>query len=126
MQVTRGVCTTYSPIPGSDRTTSCHCLCREQPKTSGRHGKWCGRSNLLRMSAGCVVILKVLNLLGNVLAKQEAYEAGCFEALLHRDGIVTEGSSSNMFGVKDGTVYTHPATNLILNGITRQVVLGLM
>jgi len=69
--------------------------------------------------------IKSLNLLGNVLAKQEAHEAGCIEALLHRDGVVTEGSASNMFGVKDGTVYTHPATNLILNGITRQVVFGL-
>ena len=69
--------------------------------------------------------IKSLNLLGNVLAKQEAHEAGCIEALLHRDGVVTEGSASNMFGVKDGTVYTHPVTNLILNGITRQVVLGL-
>lgn len=69
--------------------------------------------------------IKSLNLLGNVLAKQEAYEAGCTEALLHRDGVVTEGSSSNLFGVKDGVVYTHPVTNLILNGITRQVLLGL-
>ncbi|AMQ05757.1 D-amino-acid transaminase [Sporosarcina psychrophila] len=69
--------------------------------------------------------IKSLNLLGNVLAKQEAHEAGCIEALLHRDGVVTEGSASNMFGVKGGTVYTHPVTNLILNGITRQVVLGL-
>ena len=77
------------------------------------------------MFAGLRCDIKSLNLLGNVLAKQEAHEAGCFEALLHRDGIVTEGSSSNMFGVKNGTVYTHPATNLILNGITRQVVLGL-
>ncbi|MCG7335559.1 D-amino-acid transaminase [Sporosarcina sp. ACRSM] len=69
--------------------------------------------------------IKSLNLLGNVLAKQEAFEAGCTEAILHRDGVVTEGSSSNLFGVKDGKVYTHPATNLILNGITRQVVLKL-
>lgn len=69
--------------------------------------------------------IKSLNLLGNVLAKQEAHEAGCMEALLHRDGVITEGSSSNMFGVKDGIVYTHPVTNLILNGITRQVILGL-
>jgi len=69
--------------------------------------------------------IKSLNLLGNVLAKQEAHESGCIEALLHRDGVVTEGSASNMFGVKDGIVYTHPVTNLILNGITRQVVLGL-
>ncbi|WP_412177766.1 D-amino-acid transaminase [Sporosarcina sp. YIM B06819] len=69
--------------------------------------------------------IKSLNLLGNVLAKQEAHEAGCIEALLHRDGVVTEGSSSNLFGIKNGTIYTHPANNLILNGITRQVVLGL-
>lgn len=69
--------------------------------------------------------IKSLNLLGNVLAKQEAHESGCIEALLHRDGVVTEGSASNLFGVKDGTVYTHPVTNLILNGITRQVILGL-
>ena len=69
--------------------------------------------------------IKSLNLLGNVLAKQEALDAGCSEAILFRDGIVTEGSSSNLFGVKDGKVFTHPATNLILNGITRQVVLRL-
>ncbi|MBE1554349.1 D-amino-acid transaminase [Sporosarcina limicola] len=69
--------------------------------------------------------IKSLNLLGNVLAKQEAHEAGCTEALLHRNGLVMEGSSSNMFGVKNGKVYTHPVTNLILNGITRQVVLAL-
>jgi D-alanine transaminase len=69
--------------------------------------------------------IKSLNLLANVLAKQEAYEAGCAEAIFVRDGLVMEGSSSNAFGVKDGVVFTHPATNLILNGITRQVVLKL-
>ncbi len=69
--------------------------------------------------------IKSLNLLGSVLAKQEAHEAGCFEAVLHRDGYITEGSSTNMFGIKDGKVYTHPASNLILNGITRQVVLSI-
>lgn len=69
--------------------------------------------------------IKSLNLLGNVLAKQEAHEANCTEALLHRNGTVTEGSSSNMFGFKNGKLYTHPVTNLILNGITRQVVLRL-
>ncbi|GKV69532.1 D-alanine aminotransferase [Sporosarcina sp. NCCP-2716] len=67
--------------------------------------------------------IKSLNLLANVMAKQEAVEAGCGEAVFVRDGIVTEGSSSNIFGVKDGILYTHPATNLILNGITRRVVL---
>lgn len=69
--------------------------------------------------------IKSLNLLGNVLAKQEAYDEGCAEAVFVRDGMVTEGSSSNMFGIKDGILYTHPATNLILNGITRRVILQL-
>ncbi|WP_017379969.1 D-amino-acid transaminase [Paenisporosarcina sp. TG-14] len=68
--------------------------------------------------------IKSLNLLGSVLAKQEAYEDGCFEALLHRGDSITEGSSTNMYGIKDGVLYTHPATNLILNGITRRVILA--
>ena len=69
--------------------------------------------------------IKSLNLLGNIMAKQEAAEAGCFEAILHRGDTVTEGSSSNMFIVKDGVIKTHPATNLILNGITRRVILDI-
>lgn len=67
--------------------------------------------------------IKSLNLLGAVLAKQEAYEKGCYEAILHRGETVTEGSSSNISIIKDGVFYTHPANNLILNGITRQVIL---
>lgn len=67
--------------------------------------------------------IKSLNLLGNLMAKQKAVEAGCFEAIQHRDGVVTEGSLSNISIVKDGKVITHPANNLILNGITRQKVL---
>lgn len=66
--------------------------------------------------------IKSLNLLGNLLAKQKAVEAGCFETIQHRGDIVTEGSSSNVAIVKNGTVITHPANNLILNGITRQKV----
>lgn len=69
--------------------------------------------------------IKSLNLLGNVMAKQEAYENGCYEAVLHRGEVITEGSSSNMYGIKDGILYTHPATNLILDGITRRTILGL-
>ncbi|MEK4521331.1 D-amino-acid transaminase [Psychrobacillus sp. FSL W7-1457] len=67
--------------------------------------------------------IKSLNLLGNVLAKQEAVTKDCFEAILHRGDTVTEGSSSNMYGIKDGVLYTHPVSNLILNGITRKVLL---
>lgn len=69
--------------------------------------------------------IKSLNLLGNVLAKQKAKEQGCDEAILHRDSIVTEGSSTNVFIVKKQKLYTHPANNYILNGITRNVVIQL-
>ncbi|OES44824.1 D-amino-acid transaminase [Domibacillus iocasae] len=69
--------------------------------------------------------IKTLNLLPNLLAKQEAFEAGAFEAVLVRDGIVTEGSSSNIFLLKDGTLITPPATKHILHGITRIAVLDI-
>lgn len=69
--------------------------------------------------------IKSLNLLPNVMAKQKARENDCFEAILVRDGIVTEGSSTNVFAVKDGVIYTHPATKRILHGITRAQVIQL-
>ncbi|GIP37921.1 D-amino-acid transaminase [Paenibacillus sp. J31TS4] len=69
--------------------------------------------------------IKSLNLLPNVLAKQEALDRGAGEAIFHRGATVTECSSSNFMAVKDGIVYTHPATNLILHGVTRGVLLQL-
>lgn len=66
--------------------------------------------------------IKSLNLLPNVLAKQTAHERGCYEAILHRDKTVTECGSSNVFLVKDGKIYTHPATNRILEGCVRMAV----
>lgn len=69
--------------------------------------------------------IKSLNLLGNLLAKQKAVESGCEEAVLHRGQNITEGSSSNISIIKNGVLYTHPADQYILNGITRQVMLSL-
>jgi D-alanine transaminase len=67
--------------------------------------------------------LKTLNLLPNCLAKQAALDAGAFEAILVRDGRVTEGSTSNVFAVIDGIIRTAPADRFILNGITRRLVI---
>ena len=67
--------------------------------------------------------IKSLNLLGNILAKQKAKEAGCYEAIMIRDNMVTEGSSSNFVIVKDGVLWTYPTGNLILKGVTRTRVL---
>ncbi|MGO4887124.1 D-amino-acid transaminase [Anaerobacillus sp. MEB173] len=67
--------------------------------------------------------IKTINLLGNTMALRKAADNKCSEAILHRNHLVTECAASNVFIVKDKKVYTHPATNLILNGITRQLVL---
>jgi len=67
---------------------------------------------------------KTLNLVGSVLARQAAVEAGAYEAILLRDGIVTEGASSTVFVVVDGVLRTHPLGHRILPGVTRQVVLA--
>jgi D-alanine transaminase len=69
--------------------------------------------------------LKTVNLLPNVLAKQHAVEAGAAEALLVREGVLTEGSHSNVFALIGGMLRTHPASPRILGGITRRIVLRL-
>ena len=69
--------------------------------------------------------LKVLSLLANVLARQEAVAQGCAEALLIRDGYLKEGAASNIFIVKDGLLIAPPKTQLMLPGITYDVILEL-
>lgn len=70
--------------------------------------------------------IKTTNLLPAVLAKQEACEVGCQEALwIGPRGECREGGSSNFFAVLRGVLRTHPADNRILNGITRQTALRL-
>lgn len=69
--------------------------------------------------------LKVVSLLANVLARQQAIDQGCAEALLIRDGYVKEGAASNIFLVKDGVLLAPPKTQLMLPGITYDVILEL-
>lgn len=69
--------------------------------------------------------LKVISLLANILARQQAVEAGCAEALLIRDGFLKEGAASNIFVVKNGILLAPPKTQLMLPGITYDVVIEL-
>jgi D-alanine transaminase len=69
--------------------------------------------------------IKALNLIPNVLAKQAAVDQGANEVILHRNGVITEASIANFMVVKNGVLITHPANNLILNGVTRAVALEL-
>lgn len=66
--------------------------------------------------------IKSLNLLPNILAKQAAKEQNSYEAILHKDGVVTECSSANVFYVKGGKIFTYPPTKRILHGCVRMRV----
>jgi len=69
---------------------------------------------------------KTVQLLPNSMAKQKALDSGCDDAIFITDqGIVREGTSSNIFIVSGGKLSTHPLTPNILPGITRMVVLNI-
>jgi D-alanine transaminase len=66
--------------------------------------------------------IKAIALLANALLRQEAIDQGAVEAILVRDGLVTEGAASNIFVVKNGRLVTPPKGPFILPGITRDLV----
>jgi len=67
--------------------------------------------------------IKSIALLPNTLSFQEAHENGLKECIFVRNGLMTEGTRSNIFFIIDGTLFTHPETNHILSGVTRKNVL---
>jgi len=70
--------------------------------------------------------IKAISLLPNVLLRQAAADAGCAETIMIRDDkFMTEGAASNIFVVKNGTLLAPPKNNLMLPGITYDVVLEL-
>lgn len=69
--------------------------------------------------------IKAIALLANVLLRQQAVDAGAMEAVLLRDGFLTEGAASNIFVVKSGVILAPPKNHLMLPGITYDVVLEL-
>ncbi|WP_448210897.1 D-amino acid aminotransferase [Colwellia sp. MEBiC06753] len=70
--------------------------------------------------------IKTTALLGNILLRNEADARGFDEAILKRDQQVTEATSSNVFIVKQQEIYTPPKNNLILAGITRDLIIELV
>src|SRR5512138_908593 len=70
--------------------------------------------------------IKAIALLPNVLLRQAAVDAGCAESILLRDdAFLTEGAASNIFVVKNGKLLAPPKDNLMLPGITYDVILEL-
>jgi D-alanine transaminase len=69
--------------------------------------------------------IKSISLLGNVLMRELSAQAGAAETIMFRDGKLTEASASNVFIVKDGVIRSPAKSNLILPGITYDVVVEL-
>ena len=70
--------------------------------------------------------IKSISLLGNVLLKNHASSNGCYETLLVRNKRLTEGSTSNVFIVKDEIIYTPKLSNELLPGVTRGLLIKLL
>jgi D-alanine transaminase len=90
--------------------------------------------NKRRNGAGVILVedirwrrcnVKAITLLANILLRQQAIDAGVFEAILVRDGQVTEGAATNVFAIERGELVTPPKGPLLLPGITRDLVLEL-
>lgn len=121
-QITRGVAPRTHNFPGDTVKPVITAYTKENPRPLENFEKGV-KATFVEDIRWLRCDIKSLNLLGAVLAKQEAYDKGCYEAILHRDNTITEGSSTNVFGIKNDILYTHPANNFILKGITRDVVI---
>lgn len=66
--------------------------------------------------------IKSIALIANLMAKQIAIENNAYDALFVKNGLITEGSHTSLFGIKEGKLITHPLGTGILPGITRGLV----
>lgn len=69
--------------------------------------------------------IKSISLIANVMMRHQATDAGAVDAIMVRDGKVTEGTASNLFIVKQGVIVTPPKSRFLLPGITRDLVIDI-
>ena len=124
-QVTRGVAKRDHAFPSADTEPTVFMMANPLPKLTDEqieHGVACYTFPDSRWHR-CHI--KSISLLGNVLARQHASEHGGVEAVMLRDGYLTEASASNVFCVFGDTIVSPPKDNLILGGITLDGVVEL-
>jgi D-alanine transaminase len=125
VQVTRGVARRDQAFPDPPPRPTVLVMAWQMSKPSDAqraHGVACITQQDFRWHR-CDI--KSTSLLGNCMLRQAAADAGAVEAVLIRDGHVTEASTSNVFLVKDGKIATPPKDHYILPGITYDLVLDL-
>lgn len=125
VQISRGSAPRKHAFPGADCRPTVYVAAREY----GSHPDdfWTDGVGAITVPdtrwARCDI--KSIALLPNVLANQAAHAAGAFEALFVKDGVVIEGSHSNLWAVHRDRLITYPASNYILAGICRSEVFEL-
>jgi D-alanine transaminase len=123
-QVTRGVAPRKHTFPVPPVSATTMVLISPAPSSAEMREKGVG-AILVPEFRWSRCDIKAIGLLGSVLAVQQAKEKGAEEAIFVRDGIVTEGTHTNVLAVFNGHILTHPLGHFVLSGITRGVVLEL-
>jgi D-alanine transaminase len=119
-QVSRGAAPRYHAFPPEGTVPTVFAFARKTDPPQPPEG---GRAILLPDERWGRCDIKTVMLLPNVLASQQAREAGAMEAILVRDGIAWEGTKANLFTVSMGVVRTAPRGPRILPGVTRAAAL---
>lgn len=124
LQVTRGAGADRRHVPSPDLVPTVFACITEAPPLSAMVGPEELRGRTLEDCRWTLCHIKCTSLLGNILSIMNASAQGADEAILHRHGLVAEGSHTNVFVVKDGVLAT-PAIDEqppILHGVTREMV----
>lgn len=121
LQITRGVAAQRDHAFPAEINPTVFAMCSEIKPFAGRQSGV--KAITLDDTRWDLCNVKATTLLANILLRQQAVEQGCAEAILVKDGYVTEGAASNIFAVIDGVLTTPVKNRAILPGITRQVIL---
>ena len=116
IHVTRGVAKRDHAYPAADTPPTVFCMVSpfDRPTTARTEGLSVISIPDMRW---LMCHIKSTSLLGNVLARQQAVDAGVDEVIQFRDGFMTEGASANIWVVKDGVLLAPPRNHLILEGV---------
>ncbi|MFK5984137.1 MAG: D-amino-acid transaminase [Pseudomonadota bacterium] len=125
LHITRGVAKRDHGFPDEDVKPTIFIMCNPMYPQSARVKEEGIKAVTLVDNRWLNCHIKAISLLPNILLRQQAMDAGTHEAILIRDGLATEGAASNLFIVKDDTLYTPPKSNHLLPGITRDLIVEL-
>ena len=123
LQITRGVASKRDHAFPVSSVPTVFAMCSDIQHFAGRDRGV--RAVTLEDSRWDLCNIKATTLLANILLRQQAIEQDCAEAILIKNGYVTEGAASNLFAVIDGVLMTPVKSGDILAGITRDVIIEL-